>query len=77
MGELIAFKPVRGGARLRPASIDRSSVVVFTGVRQERMEVPQNCETKSGEARRALQKRRRKCKGKAAGGSKGQGAQRE
>jgi len=77
MGDLIAFKPARGGARLKPAPADRSTIVVFTGVRQERLEVPKDLETKSGEMRRPLQKRPKKCKGKGGSGPKEQGAQRK
>ena len=36
MGDLIVFKPMRGGARVGAAPIDHGTVVVFTGVWQER-----------------------------------------
>ncbi len=64
MGELIAFKRASGGAALRTAPVDQSTVVVFTGVRQERAEIPQGRETKSGKSGRALQKQPKKCKAK-------------
>lgn len=77
MGDLITFKPVKGGARLTPAPIDRSTVVVFTGVRQERIDVPQVRKVTSGKDRRASEKRPRKSRGKAGCGAKKQGAQRK
>ena len=42
LGELIAFKPARGGARLKAAPVDHATIVVFTGVWQERPADPEN-----------------------------------
>ena len=36
MGELIAFKPASGGVRLRTAPISHCTVVIFTGIWQDR-----------------------------------------
>jgi hypothetical protein len=38
VGKLIVFKPARGGARVGAAPIDHGTVVVFTGVWQERLQ---------------------------------------
>jgi hypothetical protein len=37
VGELIAFKPARSGARLRLAPAEQATIVLFTGVWQERL----------------------------------------
>ena len=37
VGTLIAFKPARGGVRLRAAPVEHATIVVFTGVWQERL----------------------------------------
>ena len=68
MGELIAFKPARRFAPLRVAPVDTGTVVIFTGVRQERLESFESVTLKASEARRAPRvpvRRARKCKGKA------------
>jgi hypothetical protein len=61
MGDLIVFKPARGGARVGTAPIDQGTVVVFTGVWQERYK-DDGCETKR--ARRVLGRRSGKSGGK-------------
>jgi len=43
VGDLIVFKPARGGARVAP--IEHGTVVVFTGVWQQRHK-DKGCETK-------------------------------
>jgi hypothetical protein len=71
MGELIAFKPARRRARLRAAPAGPGTVVIFTGVRQERLEVLECAAAKTSEARRARKipvRRSRNCKEKARGG---------
>jgi hypothetical protein len=44
VGKLIAFKPARDGVRLRAAPVDHATIVVFTGVWQERP-ADQECQT--------------------------------
>jgi hypothetical protein len=61
LGELIAFKPARGGLRLRAAPVDHTSIVVFTGIWQERP-ADQASQTKRG--RRVSGKRSKKSNGK-------------
>ncbi len=53
MGELIAFKPARRRARLRASPIDLGTVVLFTGVRQERSESRECVAAKALGGRRA------------------------
>ena len=53
MGELIAFKPARRCAPFRAAPVDAGTVVIFTGVRQERLESFESVTVKASEARRA------------------------
>jgi hypothetical protein len=65
VGDLIVFKPARGGARAWAAPIDHGKVVVFTGVWQERLE-DKGSETKS--ARRVSGRRSGKSGGKPCGG---------
>ena len=67
MGDLIVFKPARGGARVGAAPIDHGTVVVFTGVWQERFKDKGN-ETKR--ARRVSGRRSGKSGGKPVGGSR-------
>jgi hypothetical protein len=66
VGDLIAFKPAKGGARVGAALIDHGTVVVFTGVWQERHK-DKGCETKR--ARRVSGRRSGKSGGKPGGGS--------
>jgi hypothetical protein len=47
VGDLIVFKPARGGARAGAAPIGHGTVVVFTGVWQQRLK------DKDGETKRA------------------------
>jgi hypothetical protein len=61
LGELIAFKPARSGLRLRVAPVGHPSIVVFTGIWQERP-VDQESQTKRG--RRVSGKRSKKSNGK-------------
>jgi hypothetical protein len=73
MGELIAFKPARRCTPFRAAPVDAGTVVIFTGVRQERLESFESVTVKASEARRAPRipvRRARKCKGKAGAGPK-------
>jgi hypothetical protein len=65
VGDLIVFKQARGGARERAAQIDHGTVVVFTGVWQERHE-DEGSETKR--ARRVSGRRSGKSGGKPGGG---------
>jgi hypothetical protein len=65
VGDLIVFKPARGGARVGAARIDDGTVVVFTGVWQERYK-DKGSETKR--ARRVSGRRLGKSGGKAGGG---------
>jgi hypothetical protein len=65
VGDLIVFKPVRGGARVGAAPIDHGTVVVFTGVWQERHN-DEGSETKH--ARRVSGRRSGKSGGKRGGG---------
>jgi hypothetical protein len=64
VGDLIVFKPVRGGARAGAAPIDHGTVVVFTGVWQERHN-DEDGETKR--ARRVSGRRSGKSGGKRGG----------
>ncbi|TPV99689.1 MAG: hypothetical protein USCAAHI_00871 [Beijerinckiaceae bacterium] len=64
VGKLIAFKPARGGVRLRAAPVDHATIVVFTGVWQERP-ADQECQTKR--VRRASGKRSKKSNDKTGG----------
>jgi hypothetical protein len=71
MGELIAFKPARRRARLRAAPVGPGTVLIFTGVRQERLEGLECAAAKASEARRARRvpvRRSRNCKEKAGAG---------
>jgi hypothetical protein len=61
LGELIAFKPARGGLRLRAAPVDHASIVVFTGIWQER---PADRESQTKRGRRVSGKRSKKSNGK-------------
>jgi hypothetical protein len=65
VGKLIVFKPARGGARVGAAPIDHGTVVVFTGVWQERLQ-DKGSETKR--ARRVSGRRSGKSGGKPSGG---------
>jgi hypothetical protein len=65
VGDLIVFKPARGGARVGAAAIDHGTVVVFTGVWQERHE-DESSEIKR--ARRVSGRRSGKSGGKPGGG---------
>jgi hypothetical protein len=65
VGDLIVFKPARGSARVGAAPIDHGTVVVFTGVWQERLKDKGN-ETKR--ARRVSGRRSGKSSGKPGGG---------
>ena len=65
VGELIVFKPARGGARVGAAPIDHGTVVVFTGVWQERHK-DKSSETKH--TRRVSARRSGKSGGKPGGG---------
>jgi hypothetical protein len=65
VGDLIAFKPARVGVPLRAAPIDHGTVVVFTGVWQERLK-DKGSETKR--ARRVSGRRSGKSGGKPSGG---------
>jgi hypothetical protein len=66
VGDLIVFKPARGGARVGAARIDDGTVVVFTGVWQERYK-DKGSETKR--ARRVSGRRLEKSGGKTGGGA--------
>jgi hypothetical protein len=57
LGELIAFKPGRGGMRLREAPAGHATIVVFTGVWQER---PADQASQTKRVRRASGKRSKK-----------------
>jgi hypothetical protein len=61
LGELIAFKPARGGVRLKAAPVDHATIVVFTGVWQER---PADPERQAKRTRRGSGKRPKKSDGK-------------
>ena len=61
LGELIAFKPARGGVRLKAAPVDHATIVVFTGVWQER---PADPERQAKPTRRGSGKRSKKNDGK-------------
>jgi hypothetical protein len=65
VGDLIVFKPGRGGARVGAAPIDQGTVVVFTDVWQERHK-DEGSETKH--ARRVSGRRSGKSGGKRGGG---------
>jgi hypothetical protein len=65
VGDLIVFKLAKGGARVGAAPIDHGTVVVFTGVWQERHK-GKGCETKR--ARRVSGRRPGKSGGKPGGG---------
>jgi hypothetical protein len=60
LGELIAFKPGRGGTRLREAPAGHATIVVFTGVWQER---PADQASQTKRVRRASVKRSKKSDG--------------
>jgi len=60
VGTLIAFKPARGGVRLRAAPAGHATIVVFTGVWQERS-AEQERQTKH--VRRVPGKRSKKSEG--------------
>lgn len=53
MGELIAFKPARRRARFRASPVDLGTVVLFTGVRQERSESRESVAAKASGGRRS------------------------
>jgi len=61
LGELIAFKPARGGVRLKAAPVGHATIVVFTGVWQER---PADPEIQAKRTRRGSGKRSKKNDGK-------------
>jgi hypothetical protein len=65
VGDLIVFKPARGGARVGAAPIDHSTVVIFTGIWQERHK-DKDSETKR--VRRVSGRRSGKSGGKPGGG---------
>jgi hypothetical protein len=65
VGDLIVFKPERGGARVVAAPIGHGTIVVFTGVWQQRHK-DKGCETKR--ARRVSGRRSGKSGGKSSGG---------
>jgi hypothetical protein len=52
MGELIAFKPAKCGSYLRAAPSERGIVVIFTGVRTERLEDLKRPPSKAAAGRR-------------------------
>ena len=60
MGELIAFKPA-SGVRLRPAPINRGTVIIFAGLWQER---PKDTDTKAKRARQRPRRGSRQTAGK-------------
>ncbi|MBO0733929.1 MAG: hypothetical protein J2P49_06370 [Methylocapsa sp.] len=67
MGELVAFRPAKRSLSSRKASLERGIVVIFTGVRQERMgdqECPVPNIAAGRRTRSAGQRRPGKCKGK-------------
>ena len=65
MGELIAFKPALGGRRVRPAApLRHGTVVVFTGIWQER---PKEAGSETKRTRRSSGKRPKKKIGKRGG----------
>lgn len=61
MGELIAFKPALGGMRLRKAAPSQGTVVIFTGIWQER---PEEKGSATKRTRRGSGKRQKKKIGK-------------
>jgi len=65
VGDLIVFKPARGGARIGVAPIDHGTVVVFTGVWQERHK---DKGSETNRARRVSGRRTEKSGGKPGGG---------
>jgi hypothetical protein len=65
VGDLIVFKPVSGGARVGAAPIDHGTVVVFTGIWQERL---QDKGSGTKRARRLSERRSGKSGGKPGGG---------
>jgi hypothetical protein len=65
VGDLIVFKPERGGARVVAAPIGHGTVVVFTGVWQERHK---GKGSETNRARRVTGKRTGKSGGKPGGG---------
>ena len=65
MGEIIAFKPDLGGVRLRAAPVRHGTVVVFTGIWQERLK---DGDAEIKRARRVSGRRPRKKIGKRGGG---------
>jgi hypothetical protein len=69
MGELIAFKPASCGVRARAAPAAESTVVVFTGLWQER---PKDTGAEAERPRPRSGRRPRKSAGKTKGGLKEQ-----
>ena len=68
MGELVAFRPAKRSSSSREAFLERGIVVIFTGVRKERIR-DQECAAPKiaagGRTRGATKRRPGKCKGKA------------